>query len=130
MGVRMSLSIRPQRSYKELNLPVTTPSPTRAAPVSSPITGPGTILSAGYGAGGKVKDVTDIVRKQYAAGKHEFIPDNALFGDPAPGWIKMLVIVFCSAEGCQCTTYAFEDTRPDKTIPDPLGSPNRMIRLP
>ncbi len=111
-------------------MPVTTPKGTlRAAATSCPITGPTTILSAGYGAGGVFKDVTEIIRKLYATGKHEFWRTMPTSATPCPGWIKMLVIVFTSSEGCNCTSYAFEDTRPDKSKPEPIDGINRMIHL-
>ncbi len=62
---------------------------------SAPTAGSVTIHSARYGIGGDAyKDVTDTVRKQVKAGVLNIPASNGLFGDPFPGAVKHLRVVF------------------------------------
>lgn len=52
------------------------------------------IISAGYGAGSRWTDVTNIIRRQYEEGRRVFIPANEEFGDSFVGALKCLYIVW------------------------------------
>lgn len=71
------------------------------------------IISAHYGSDNKIKDVTNILKKKYK--NKEFIFEgghgsmNNLFGDPAPGIRKKLIIKYKSPDGKKNTKTIEED---------------------
>lgn len=78
-----------------------------------------TIIYAGYGYEGKILDVTEKIKIMYKNNIRSFKAENSISGDPFPGKVKALYIIWLQ-DGIAHSSVIYENDGKKITLPDTL----------